>query len=120
MANLEFHPDQIRSHHLDQPLSSMPKWIAEFVQYAQEAAERGEDVKVSSEREMLTTSQAAARLSLDKTTVWRMIKDGRIHAEKVGTHYRIPAAEVRRHDEQRMTTMAENLAAEIAADLYDD
>ncbi|NWN89676.1 MAG: hypothetical protein HLX51_14255 [Micrococcaceae bacterium] len=47
----------------------MPKWIAEFVECAQEAAERGEYVKVSFEREMLTTSQAAARLSLDKTTV---------------------------------------------------
>ncbi|GAA2044778.1 hypothetical protein GCM10009720_27100 [Yaniella flava] len=98
----------------------MPKWIAEFVECAQEAAERGEYVKVSFEREMLTTSQAAARLSLDKTTVWRMAKDGRLHAEKVGTHYRIPAVEVRRHDGHRMAEMADNLTAEIAADLYDD
>ena len=120
MAHLEFRPDQIRSHHLNQPLSSRPKWIAEFVERAQEAAERGEDVKVSFEREMLTTSQAAAWLSLDKTTVWRMVRDGRLHAEKVGTHYRIPAVEVRRHDEPRMAEMADNLAAEIAADLYDD
>lgn len=119
MADLKFRPDQIRSHHLENSRSSVPDWVAEFAERAQEAAERGQDVRVSFEREMLSTSQAADRLSLDKATVWRMAKDGRLHAEKVGTHYRIPAVEVRRYDEQRMALMAEGLANEIADDLSD-
>lgn len=119
MSDLKFRPEEIRSHRLTSAPNAVPEWVAEFVSRAQEAAERGESVQVSFEREMLTTSQAAERLSLDKTTVWRMVKDGRLKAEKVGSHYRIPAEEVRRHDEERMRNMAEQLSDELAADLYD-
>lgn len=119
MADLKFHPDEIRSHHFTVP-DAVPAWVAEFVQRSQEAAERGESVEVSFEQEMLTTSQAAERLSLDKTTVWRMVKDGRLQADKVGSHYRIPAEEVRRHDEARMRGTAEQLLEEISADIFDE
>lgn len=119
MADLKFRPEEIRSHHLSVP-DAVPEWVAEFVQRAQEAAERGESVQVSFEQEMLTTSQAAERLSLDKTTVWRMVKDGRLKADKVGSHYRIPAEEVRRHDEARMRSMAEQLSEELSADIFDE
>ncbi|TLP79327.1 helix-turn-helix domain-containing protein [Nesterenkonia sphaerica] len=119
MADLKFRPEEIRSHRLASGSSGVPEWVAEFVSCAQEAAERGESVKVTFEREMLTTSQAAERLSLDKSTVWRMVQDGRLKAEKVGSHYRIPAEEVRRHDQERMSNMAKQLSDELAADLLD-
>lgn len=67
---------------------------------------------------MLTTSEAAERLSVDKTTVWRMIKDGRLSAEKAGSHYRISAEEVRRHHEERMRRMTGDLAGEVLGELY--
>src|SRR5690625_2602596 len=120
MADLKFRPEEIRSHRLVSASATVPEWVAEFVNRAQEAAERGENVQVSFERELLSTSQAAERLSLNKATVWRMVKDGRLQAEKVGSHYRIPAEEVRRHDQGRMKNMAHQLSDELAADLFND
>jgi excisionase family DNA binding protein len=33
---------------------------------------------------LLTIPQAAARLGLDRTRVWRLVRDGRIPAQRVG------------------------------------
>ena len=52
--------------------------------------------------EVLTLSEAAERLDLDRTTIFRQIKAGAIKAEKSGAIWLIDAREVERYrDEHR-------------------
>ena len=49
--------------------------------------------------EVLTISEAAARLELDRTTLFRQIKAGALKAEKTGAVWLIDAREVERYRE---------------------
>ncbi|MFQ5434714.1 MAG: PocR ligand-binding domain-containing protein [Anaerolineae bacterium] len=44
--------------------------------------------------ELLTTRQVLNLLQVDRTTIYRMLKDGRLHGVKVGQQWRFPLAEV--------------------------
>ncbi len=44
--------------------------------------------------ELLTTKQVQDRLQVDRTTIYRMLKDGRLQGVKVGQQWRFPLAEV--------------------------
>lgn len=44
--------------------------------------------------ELLTTKQVQAHLQVDRTTIYRMLKDGRLQGVKVGQHWRFPRASV--------------------------
>lgn len=50
--------------------------------------------------EVLTISEAAERLSLDRTTLFRQIQAGVMVAEKTGSVWLIEAEEVERYREQ--------------------
>lgn len=44
--------------------------------------------------ELLTTKQVQDRLQIDRTTIYRMLKDGRLQGVKVGQQWRFPRSEV--------------------------
>jgi len=44
--------------------------------------------------ELLTTKQVLDRLQVDRTTIYRMLKDGRLQGVKVGQQWRFPRPEV--------------------------
>ena len=44
--------------------------------------------------ELLTTKQVQAHLQVDRTTVYRMLKDGRLQGVKIGQHWRFPRSSV--------------------------
>lgn len=43
---------------------------------------------------LLTTRQVESLLQVDRTTVYRMLKDGRLRGIKVGNHWRFPQSEI--------------------------
>lgn len=45
-------------------------------------------------KELLTTKQVQTTLMIDRTTVYRMLKDGRLHGVKVGSQWRFQATEI--------------------------
>ncbi len=44
--------------------------------------------------ELLTTKQVQTYLQVDRTTIYRMLKDGRLHGVKVGQQWRFPRSKV--------------------------
>ena len=44
--------------------------------------------------ELLTTKQVQEMLRVDRTTIYRMLKDGRLHGVKVGSQWRFQATEI--------------------------
>lgn len=44
--------------------------------------------------ELMTTKQVQTTLKIDRTTVYRMLKDGRLHGVKVGSQWRFHATEI--------------------------
>lgn len=44
--------------------------------------------------ELLTTKQVQTTLMIDRTTIYRMLKDGRLHGVKVGSQWRFHATEI--------------------------
>ncbi len=53
--------------------------------------------EIDSSETLLTTTEAAAKLGIRSVnTIKAMVHAGRIQARKVGTHYRIPLAEIER------------------------
>ena len=44
--------------------------------------------------ELLTTRQVQETLKVDRTTIYRMLKDGRLSGVKVGSQWRFPRAEI--------------------------
>ena len=44
--------------------------------------------------ELLTTKQVLDILQVDRTTIYRMLKDGRLSGVKVGQQWRFPRSEV--------------------------
>lgn len=106
---------------LDSPRPELPpntpRWLIELVADAWSAANRQEDVRITTGQEMLTTSQVATKLSLNPSTVWRMVRDGRLPARKVGSHYRISASAVRALNDSRMDEMLDAVSDELSDEL---
>lgn len=44
--------------------------------------------------ELLTTKQVQAHLQVDRTTIYRMLKDGRLQGVRIGQHWRFPRSSV--------------------------
>lgn len=53
------------------------------------------------EKVLLTISEAAQALSIGRTTLRALIRDGQIEAVRIGTAIRVPAAEIERWIESR-------------------
>lgn len=86
--------------------------------FLESAKARGEVVDVSARLELLSPAEVADRLGMSRTTVLRRIADGDLKAMKVGTHHRIPLAELERYNHELMRRMAEASAADIEAELF--
>ena len=63
------------------------------------------------EQLLLRVPEAAARLSLGRSSVYELIAAGQIHAVHIGRAVRIPASEVRAYAE-RLLQRAEELASD--------
>jgi len=52
-------------------------------------------------KELYTTTESAALLGISRATLMKLIESGDIEAVKVGTHHRIPAAELVAYQRER-------------------
>jgi len=89
-----------------------PEWLQVVRGFVEAAAERGNQVRVMVEEESFSPEAAARQLHVSRSTVRRAILSGEIKAFKRGTHYRLPASEVRRFNK--------TLAHEVAEFFADD
>ncbi len=55
------------------------------------------------EKVLLTLAEAAEALSIGRTTLRALIRDGEIESVRIGTAIRVPAAEIERWIEGRMS-----------------
>ena len=81
------------------------------------AKEKGEVVELSSRVELLTPAEVARRLGMSRSTVLRRIASGDLKGTKVGTHHRVPLAELERYSHELVRRMAEASAEDIDAEL---
>ena len=111
---LTLEPETLVSDRPDAP------WVQELVAFAREAGKAGETVTVSSNPKTLTPAEVAVRLNMSRSTVSRKIAAGEIRSVMVGSHHRIPYQEFRRVWDEMMHAMAELVADDIRAELFDD
>jgi excisionase family DNA binding protein len=72
----------------------LPREIGMLLQRVLTAIASGETVTVTSVPEELTTSAAAALLSISRPTLMKMIAEGHLPSYKVGSHTRLRSADV--------------------------
>jgi excisionase family DNA binding protein len=68
--------------------------LAQFVDHMLRRVAQGGTVSVVSLPEILTTSAAADVLGISRPTLMKLIRDGKLPAEKAGTHHRLRLADV--------------------------
>lgn len=68
--------------------------LAQFIDHMLRRVAQGGTVSVVSLPEVLTTSAAADVLGISRPTLMKLIRDGELPAEKVGTHHRLRLADV--------------------------
>ena len=68
--------------------------LAQFVDHVLRRVAQGGTVAVMSLPDVLTTSAAADLLGVSRPTLMKLIRDGVLPAEKVGTHHRLRQADV--------------------------
>ncbi len=74
-----------------------------------EALLRGSSVVVLGSEDLLTTTEAARLLGVSRPYLVRLLDGGRIAYERVGSHRRVPVAEVLRYREERRRQREEGL-----------
>lgn len=89
----------------------IPPELAHLFQILAEAAEQGQEITVTVGDPRLRPREAAAELGMSRTHLCKLMDDGLIAFERVGTHRRIARSEVDRFRQER----AEQLAARYAA-----
>lgn len=98
-------------------LNELPQDLRAVALLALEAYARGEQITAIVEGGApLTTTEAATALGVSRTHLTRMFQEGRIEGFHVGSHLRIPAAEVTRILVARATAMTEARRASSTAD----
>lgn len=75
-------------------IESLPPEIGQILQEVLRVMARGGTVTISSLPRELTTTMAAAVLSVSRPTLMAMVKEGRLPAHKVGSHTRLYADDV--------------------------
>ncbi|MEV8135753.1 excisionase family DNA-binding protein [Microbacterium aurantiacum] len=68
--------------------------LAQFIDHILRRVAQGGTVSVVSLPEILTTTAAADLLGVSRPTLMKLIRDGVLKAEKVGTHHRLRQADV--------------------------
>lgn len=94
---------------------AIPAGLADLFEDLAAAAARGETVAIRiGEPVALTARQAANELGMSRTTLCKLMDRGEIAGTRVGTHRRIPAAEVERYRSVRGRAAAAGYEAAIA------
>lgn len=75
---------------------ALPAAVVPALAAALRVVEGGDAPQVVRRRPWLTTQEAADLLGVSRMTVVRWIDEGELSAQKVGTHRRVPLAEVER------------------------
>jgi excisionase family DNA binding protein len=98
-------------------LNELPEDLRAVALLALEAYARGEQITAIVEGGApLTTTEAAGALGVSRTHLTRMFHEGRIEGFYVGSHLRIPAAEITRILVARAAAMTEARLAASTAD----
>lgn len=74
--------------------AAVPRELATIMGRVLEVMANGGSVMVGSLPEELTTTVAAEQLGISRPTLMKFIRDGEIHAHKVGSHNRVKTADV--------------------------
>lgn len=72
----------------------VPKPLNEIIRTVLNAIAEGRPVAVSAMPDLLTTTNAASLLGVSRPTLMKWVRNGRIAAEKVGSHNRLRAGDV--------------------------
>lgn len=75
-------------------IDALPPEVGRLIQEVLTVLARGDTVTIGSLPQELTTTTAAAVLSISRPTLMAMIKDGAIPAHKVGSHTRLLTEDV--------------------------
>lgn len=91
----------LRVEHGGQTADPIPTEIGQILQQILEVMAHGGTVTISATPEELTTSSAAAVLSVSRPTLLKMVADGKIESHRVGTHTRFRADDIFEAQRQR-------------------
>jgi len=95
-----------------------PEWAA-LAAYLRQVAAAGDVVQVSARPEGLTPNQFASRMGMSRSTVMRLIESKQVSAYKVGSHWRVPLAELDRYrralNQEMLAGIADDLEAALNA-----
>lgn len=85
--------------------TELTQLAATLAQLAQVLAEREpepepEPVRQMPERVLLTAEEAAERLGIGRTLMWRLIKTGEVESVQIGRLRRVPATAVQKYAER--------------------
>lgn len=83
----------------EQEFAALPAPVREALADVLHRFARGEAVVVGSAATLLTTGQAAAMLGMSRTYLVRLIDEGKVKCEFVGTHRRVRLEEALRYGE---------------------
>lgn len=108
----------LRVEHGDRTANPIPTEIGQILQQILEVMADGGTVTISATPEELTTSSAAAVLSVSRPTLLKMVADGKIEAHRVGTHTRFRADDI--FEAQRQRRARERAAFEALRGLEGD
>ncbi len=98
-------------------LSKPPVGRDEVMAYIDKAVAAGELVTVSSTPILLTPAQVARALGVSRPTISRRISNGTLKSVRVGSHHRIPYAELLRFWKEQMTELVSLQADDIWEEL---
>ncbi len=104
----------------------VPELLRPYLRQLVEAALRGSSLVLVSTDKLLTTTQAARLLGVSRPYLVRLLDEGKIGYEMVGSHRRVPVSEVLKYREQRrqkremdlreLQRLSQELEQEVASD----
>lgn len=106
--------DQVRS--LAQDLQQQGSPVSVVLQHLVSNLAQGKDVTYLTSQEQLTPQQAAELLKMSRPHLMKLVRAGEIEAQMVGTHHRIPMAEVMDFIGRRERAKAEVAVAYASTD----
>ncbi|HKT56498.1 MAG TPA: excisionase family DNA-binding protein [Microbacterium sp.] len=108
----------------EQEFAELPAPVREALADVLHRFARGEAVVVGSAATLLTTGQAAAMLGMSRSYLVRLIDEGKVQCEFVGTHRRVRLEEALRYGAifraRRSASLDEIAGVSREAGLYDD
>ena len=97
----------IGSEKIEVPESLLKGWTA-----VSQAAAQGQKCSLVSERQEMTTQQAADVLDVSRPYLIKLLEEGKIPHRKVGNHRRVDFKDLKEYEE-KMRTLRENKLAEM-------